>query len=382
LIACVVQETDDSGLYYQLILVDPETGAEKRMSERRWTGLNYIAWKNDDDLAVIESAPNSPLSKIWLVSRNTGEVRPFTNDLSGYEWISSGGGKLYALQKDVYSSLQVGELEEGTDTFEPKQIFGETGLIESVGWSRDGSIYYNSVNNGKNEIWQISSSGTGQRQLTADSGLIYMFSVSPKDDSLVFSSLRDGKISLFVTDANGQNANRLTDGISDINPVVAPDGTVIFQRGTAPPSIWSVNTAGGEPPKQLTGYQSTNPSISPDGKYITCNFMDYGAKNPHWKLGLIDSSTLKVERKLEFPKVVTDRTTVWNPKTGEMTMAFGGGGSNGLYLWSIENGAVRLLREVNAGRIGSFAWAEDGKRLVYSQIFEKGDVIELQGPSR
>jgi Tol biopolymer transport system component/DNA-binding winged helix-turn-helix (wHTH) protein len=379
-IASAVQETDETGVHFSLVLVDPETGAEKPLSDKRWSGIKCIAWKNNDELAVIEFEPNSPLSKIWSVSRNSGEARPFSNDLNGYEWISSAGGNLYALQKDVYSSLHVGELIDGINSFEPKQIFGETGLIDSVGWSGDGSIYYNSLNDGKNEIWAINPNGTGQRRLTSGSGLIYSFSLSPNNDSLVFSSIREGRISLFAADADGQNIRRLTDGISDISPVVSVDGKVIFQRGTAPPSIWSVNVAGSEPPKQLTGYQSTNPSISPDGKYIACNFMDFGSKDPHWKLGLIATSTLEVARKLEFPKAVTDRTTVWNPKTYELTMAFGGGSSNGIYLWSAENGTVRLLTEVDAGRIGAFAWAADGKRLVYSQIFEKGDVIELQGP--
>jgi Tol biopolymer transport system component len=377
-LACTVQETDETGSFYKILLVDPKTGSEKYLSERSWSTVKNIVWKDAENLALIESEPNSPVTRIWQISRGTGEAHQLTNDLNGYEWLSSAGGRLIALQTNVFSSLHVSGFDENSNTLPPKQIFGESGLIDSVGWSRDEKILYNSSNSGKNEIWQINADGTAPQQLTANSNLILPFAVSPVDDSLVFSSLQNGKISLAAAGLNGQNVYQLTDGTSDIFPVFSPDGkTLVFQRGTSPPTLWSITPGENQPPKQLTGYQATHPSISPDGKQIAFHFMDYGSQNPHWKLGLIDGETHKFLNKLEFPMPVTQREMVWNPENNLLTMAFGSGENSGIFLWSVANGKFQTIDNVSAGRIGAFAWSLDGSRLVFSQIHENRDVVSL-----
>jgi DNA-binding winged helix-turn-helix (wHTH) protein/Tol biopolymer transport system component len=377
-IACVVQETDETSAFYKILLVDAETGSEKYLSEKSWNAIENIVWKDAENLAFIEYEINSPIRRIWQISRKTGEARQLTNDLNGYEWLSSAGGNLFTLQKNVFSSLHVADYAENAGALQPKQIFGESGVIENVGWSRSEQIFYNSWASGKNEIWQIAPDGTAPRQLTRDSNLTFQFAVSPVDDSMVFSDLQNGKISLAAADSNGQNIRKLTNGTTDILPVFSPDGTnIIFQRGTSPATLWSVSTDGNQPPKQLTGYQATHPAISPDGKQIAFHFMDYGAPNPHWKLGLIDIETRKLLNKLEFPVPVTQRETAWNPKNNLLTMAFGSGEKSGIFLWSATDGKFQTFENIAAGRIGSFAWSPDGSRLVFSQIFEKSDVVSL-----
>jgi DNA-binding winged helix-turn-helix (wHTH) protein/Tol biopolymer transport system component len=377
-LACVVRETDETGAFYKVLLVDPENGNERYLSEKSWNAVENIVWKDAEDLAFIEYEMNSPVRRLWQISSKTGEARQLTNDLNGYEWLSSAGGNLFTLQKNVFSSIHVADFAEVTTALQPKQIFGESGVIESVRWSRDERILYNSWSGGKNEIWQIAPDGTAPLQLTRDSNLTLSFAVSPIDDSVVFSTLQNGRISLAAADSFGQNIRVLTDGPSDILPVFSPDGEyIVFQRGTSPATLWSIAPNLNQPPKQLTGYQATHPAISPDGKQIAFHFMDYGSQNPHWKLGLIDSETRKFLNKLEFPVPVTERETAWNPKNNLLTMAFGSGEKSGIFLWSATDGNFQTLDRIGAGKIGSFAWSRDGSRLVFSQIFEKSDVVSL-----
>lgn len=377
-IACAVRETDENGSFYKILLVDPDTGSEKYLSEKSWSFVENIVWKDAETLAFIEYELNSPVKHIWQISRKTGEARQLTNDLNGYEWLSSANGNLFTLQKNVFSSLQVAEFSESTNTLQPKQIFGESSTIDNVGWSRDGKIFFNSWTNGKNEIWQINPDGTTPRQLTKDSNLTYSFAVSPADDSLVFSTLQNGNISLSAADFNGQNIRKLTDGTTDILPVFSPDGeNIIFQRGTSTTTLWSVALNGNQLPKQITGYQATHPSISPDGKQIAFHFMDYGSENPHWKLGLIDSESRKILAKLEFPIPVTQRDTVWYPKNNLLTMAFRKSENSGILLWSISDNKFQTIENIGVGKISSFAWSPDGTRLVFSQNFETSDVVAL-----
>jgi Tol biopolymer transport system component len=214
--------------------------------------------------------------------------------------------------------------------------------------------------------------------LTKDANLTFAFAVSPVGNSIVFSTLENGKTSLAAADANGQNIRRLTDGAFDILPVFTPNGeNVVFRRGLNLTTLWSVSAKGEQPPEQLTGYQGTHPAISPDGKQIAFHFMDYGSQNPHWKLGLIDSESRRFLGEHEFPLPVTDRETVWNPRNNLLTLVFGSGETSGIFLWSPESGKFQTLETGAVGKISSFAWSPDGNRLVYSQLFEKSDVISL-----
>ncbi len=376
-IACAIQETNENGTFYKILMVDPETGSEKYLSEKSWNDVKNIVWKDSENLALIEHPSNSPVKRIWQILKKTGEARQLTNDLNGYEWLSSANGNLFTLQKNVFSSLHVAEFAENTKTLQPKQIFGETSTIENVGWSRDGKIFYNSWTSGKNEIWQINPDGTAPRQLTNGSNLIYSFAVSPADNTFVFPSMQNGKIALSTADSNGQNIRQLTDGTPDILPVFSPDGkNVIFQRGSAPSMLWSVGS-NGDQLQQLTGYQATNPSISPDGGKIAFHFMDYGGQNPHWKLGLIDRESRRFLNKLEFPVPIYQRKTVWHPKNDLLTMIFTSGGSSGILLWSVTDGKYQTIENIGAGKINAFAWSADGNRLVFAQNFETSDVVSL-----
>src|SRR5262249_54820664 len=134
-IAATIQESDENGLSYRILLIDPETGSEKYLSSRSWSGIENIVWQDADNLAFIEFEPNSPVRHIWKVSAATGEARQMTNDLNGYQWLSSAAGRLVTLQKNAFSSLHVAGFDGNSNTQPPKQILGESGLIESVGWS-------------------------------------------------------------------------------------------------------------------------------------------------------------------------------------------------------------------------------------------------------
>jgi DNA-binding winged helix-turn-helix (wHTH) protein/Tol biopolymer transport system component len=377
-IACSVKETDENGSFYRILLVDPNDGSEKYLLEKHWNLIEYITWRDDENLAFIESEQNSPVENIWQISRKTGEVRQLTNDLNSYEWLSSANGKLFAVQKNFFSSLQVADFTENTNKFQSKQILGESDKINNVVWSKDGKIFYNSWASGKNEIWQIDADGTSPRQLTKDSHLTSAFGTSPIDNMIVFSTLQNGKIFLSTADSKGQNIHQITDGTPDTSPGFSADGkTIFFQRGGTLPTIWQVVPAENQPPKQITGYFATHPSISPDGQKIAYHFMDYGSKEPRWKLGIINSKNHRLLNKLEFPFSITERKIVWHPNGNLLTMVFSEGENEGILLLSATDGKFRTIDGIASGKITSFDWSPDGSRFTYSQQFETSNVVLL-----
>lgn len=374
-IACSVRETDETGSFYKIILVDANNGSEKYLSDRRWNSVENIVWRDAEHLALIERGGDSPPEQIWEVSRKTGVATQLTEGLTGYEWLSSANGNIFTIQKNHFSSVHVAELNENTKTLDSKQIFSEFGVIENVLWTSDEKLLYNSWTDGRNEIWRLNSDGTAPQQLTANSDLVNSFAVSPSDNSLVFSTRKNGKISLAAADPSGQNIRSLTNDVLDTAPSFAPDGkTVVFQRGNLKPMLWRVAMESGQEAEQLTGYLSMRPIISPDGKMIAYHFMDYGGKNARWKLGLVSSDDRRLLKKLEFPLTVTERKMAWHPTRNLLTLLF----SNGkVLLMSGDDGKFETLDTNASGKITSFAWSPDGTRFAFAQTFETNDVVSI-----
>ena len=164
----------------------------------------------------------------------------------------------------------------------------------------------------------------------------------------------------------------------DYLPGYAPDGkTVVFQRAWIHPTLWRVATEENQPAMQLTGYSASHPSISPDGQTIAYHFMDYGGKNPHWKLGLINSENHRLLNKLEFPVPITERKTIWHPNNKLLTMIYYSGENVGILLLSAMDGKYQTIDNIGVGKISSFAWSPDGSRFAFSQNFETNDVVSL-----
>lgn len=198
-------------------------------------------------------------------------------------------------------------------------------------------------------------------------------SVTPKA-----SNLQNGRIVLSIADSNGQSIRQITDGAIDVSPNFTPDGkTIIFQRGDTTATLWQTATDGTKPPEQLTGYVISNPSVSPNGQTIAYHFMDFGISNPHWKLGLVNREDRKLLKKLEFPVSISERKTVWFPKGNLLTMIFNNPENAGILLLSVEDGKSRTIQNIGSGKINSVSWSSDANRLVFSQKFEKSDVVSL-----
>ena len=378
-IACAVQETDENGSFYRILLVDPNGESEEYLSETRWRAVENIAWKDPEYLELIDAEPGSRVSQIWEISRKTGLARQVTSGFNKYRWLGSAGGNLFTVQGDVFSNLLVADFAQDTRAPQAKQIFSEAGWIENAVWSRDGRIFFNSWTSGRNEIWQINPDGTGPRQLTADSNLIYDFAVSPVDNTLVFSSLENGKVSLWTAGADGQDARRLTNGPQDLSPSFSPDGArIVFQRGSVLPTLWSISLDGISL-TQLTGYFASHPAISPDGREIAYHFMDYGGQDPHWKLGLIDGENHGLLNKLDFPVPISQRKTAWRSNDNRLTMTFANGERSGILLLSPVDGTFQTFDNLAAGKISAFDWSSDSSRLAFAQNFESNNIVLLGG---
>jgi Tol biopolymer transport system component len=68
---------------------------------------------------------------------------------------------------------------------------------------------------------------------------------------------------------DGLNQTQLTYGSAKTNPTITPDGKWVLYNSTDNWHLWKVSVDGGEP-SQLTDFVASTPEVSPDGKVIAC----------------------------------------------------------------------------------------------------------------
>jgi len=376
-IACIVEEKlADGAKKSGILLVNPVDGSERSISEKRWDYVSYLAWVDDKTLAFTAYTTNPWQGQIWTVSRESGETKQITKELSSYQWLASAGGKLLSVQKTAASRVRVADFDQQAKTVKTRDIYNESGYIEYLAWTTDERILYTSSAGGKREIWRMQKDGTNYEQLTVNANVTFGISVSPVDGSIVFCSTDDGKQSLRVADSEGKNVRSLTEGTEDVFPNFTSDGqSVIFQRGlnNKTLTLWRFDLADGKI-TQLTETQASHPAVSPDGRLAAYYFMDKEVDNL-WRVGLISTETGSFIGKLNLPPKATHRRMRWHPNGEFLTQIFYTGENANLLFLPINGDAAQEIAGFGKGDVNWFEWSRSGKSIVASQTETLRDIV-------
>lgn len=155
----------------------------------------------------------------------------------------------------------------------------------------DGEIlFYREIRQGKGDLFVIDiKSGRQIRVGQSGSRSDHFPSWSANGRKIVFESYRKSGWHIWVSDADGNNARRLTDQRDyEFDPAFAPDNqTVIFKQGD---DLWTV-TLNNPTPERITpennNLSEAAPAYSPDGKKIV--FMGQGNRDKTWHIYTINS---------------------------------------------------------------------------------------------
>jgi len=259
-------------------------------------GLRQLTMdENDEREAVFSprgdvfavSSNRSGTFELWLYPSRQGGVRqltmnPATTQDVSPDWHPSASSLLF-------QSTRIGGIPNIW-----RYNFGERGLTqltftkfgaENGRYSPDGSlIIYTAYDAaGRRHIWMVDAEGRNPTEL----GDGFDASWSPDGRTIVFArAVREGSdrtTDIWLMDADGTNARRLTGerAKSESAPRFSPDGQSIVYEMTWNPSdssaaqpsrrilreVWMVGVDG-QNARQLTLYEASRPSWSPDGKQV------------------------------------------------------------------------------------------------------------------
>ncbi|MET0649440.1 MAG: winged helix-turn-helix domain-containing protein [Pyrinomonadaceae bacterium] len=354
-------------------------GAERRVTEARWTDVRQLSWLPDGSGLVL-SAAEADLSpaQIWALSLPAGEVRRVTNDLNTYlgASVTADGSALVTVQTDRVPNVWVAP---AGDAARARQITTGSGKFDGyygLSWAPDGRVVYASLAGGGWDIWAMNADGTGQRQLTVGARSNYGPSVSPDGRYVVFVSNRTGGgFNIWRMDADGSNPVRLTSGRGENFPHVTPDGrSVVYATvGGQEAAIWKVSIDGGEPVR-LTSRPASWPFVSPDGKSFVCTYGEgpFAAN----RLAVIPIEGGEPTRLYDVAPTFR-ANTVWLPDNRGIAYLDARTGTTNVWMQPLAGGRPVQLTNFTADHVASFDWSRDN-RLLATRSVETTSVVLIK----
>jgi Tol biopolymer transport system component len=333
-------------------------------------------------VAVTARDLETEISQVWFVSYPDGDARRITNDLANYIGLSmtKDASTMVSIQLERYANIWTAQTSGGPDA---KRLTSEQRMDEGlsgVAWTPDGRIVYTVRETGNQDLWIVNADGTEPMQLTKDAGSNFYPAASPDGKYLVFVSTRSDDINLWRTDINGRSPYQLTydPGIEGA-PSFSPDGkTVVYQitdKGNQT-SVWRIDIEGGRPQK-LAGDQSGMPAVSPDGKWIACEFGEISSGEAP-KIALLPFEGGAPEVLLDIPEMIQSREFRWSPDSRGLLFIKTEGGIGNIFMQPINSGPAVKITNFTGERIYRFDVSPKGDAFVLARGTEGSNVVMIR----
>ena len=370
-IATIARASDSAGRFQNVIEVPVEGGAERVLTSQRWYQIQRLSWLADGTgllFTAAETASDARTRQIWHLAYPGGAARKITNDLNGYASISLNADStiLVAIQENQATDIWFAQNGDAGRATQFKSVSSSMDGLDSVRWTLDGKIVFNSMAGGRDGVWIMEADGKNRKQLSTAENVDYGPSVTTDGRYIVFVSERTGAPSGWVMNIDGSDQKKL--GFAGFNPE-AGDGWVVYPNRQ---SLWKSPIGGGEPVR-LSEEQLIRCGVSQDGKMVACSLEAPGSPIRLAVLPIDGSSPAKIfDAKFHLPARIR-----WAPDGRSVTYIGREDGFADIWSQPIEGGEPKRLTEFKADTIFSFDWSRDNK-LVISHGISASDVVLIR----
>ena len=214
-IATIARGSDAAGRFQNVIEVPVESGAEHVLTSQRWYQIHRLSWLADGSgllMTAAETASEARSRQIWHLSYPGGEARKITNDLNGYTSISlnADSSALVTIHENQTMDIWVAPDGDAGRATQFKSVSSNMDGLDSVRWTPDGKIVFNSMVGGRDGIWTMDADGKSRKQLSTPENVDYNPSVTTDGRHVVFVSERTGRPAGWVMDIDGSNQKNWT----------------------------------------------------------------------------------------------------------------------------------------------------------------------------
>ena len=360
---------------WKVVEVQVADGTVKTIAAQGWHFIRRIAWLPDKSGLLILGAdkPSSRSNQqIWRISYPGGEARRITNDFSDYVGMSltADSNALAAVQSSRLSNIWVAPDGDAGRAVQIKSGGSNLDGIRGLAWTPDGRIVYYSLAGGARDIWIMNGNGSGQRQLTVDSGRNITAKVTPDGRYIVFISERGDRTTIWRMDLDGGDPKQLTSEGSGYNVAVSPDSLWVFYDGER---LRKISIDGGSA-MQLTDYPSREPEVSPDGKLIACQYRE--ETDSIWRRAIIPIAGGKPVKVFDLPGSRDDFR--WSKDSRSLFYRDTRGSASNIWSFPLDGTPPKQVTNFRSDEIFRFDWSADGKQLVLARGTTTSDVILIR----
>jgi serine/threonine protein kinase/Tol biopolymer transport system component len=371
------------GYRFELVAVQVADGSVTTVGAQRWLTLTGLAWLPDSSALILTGRDETPGAniQIWELSYPGGTPRKITNDLNDYLGISlSGdGSSLVTVLADTLANVFV---SSAGDESRAQQITKGSATFDQLSWAPDGRIVYVTESPAGADIWIMDGDGNNQRPLTSDAGINIFPHPSADGKYIVFDSKRGEGLTNFTVwrmGLDGSSPRQLTHGDGgDFFPAVSGDGKWVYYtplRANLRPTLWKVPIDGGEP-VQILDKVSLRAIVSPDNKWIACQYSD-GPITQLPMLAILPAEGGEPVKKFQIP--LTQYR--WSPDSKAIFYLDSKDGIANIWSQPIAGGPSKQVTRFPADQIFSFDWSRDGK-IVCSRGTQTMDVVLIKDERR
>ncbi|HXF41920.1 MAG TPA: protein kinase [Blastocatellia bacterium] len=358
-----------------LLAINVADGVERSLSSERWARVNAFAWLPDASGMVLSAARASGPLQLWHVAYPGGEVHRITNDLNNYFGVSltTDGSTLVTVQKNASSFLWIAP---GGEPQRAERVTAESNDYDQLCWTPDARIIFASAAGDSSGIWSIKPDGSGKTQLTSDAAFP---AVSPDGRYIYFSSERgaDGPgHALWRMESDGGHPTMLISGSE--TATCSPDGKWVIYSARTDRSLflWKLSASGGEPVRLTDKDIAERPAVSPDGKFIACNYL-IPAPNGQFRIAIISFSGGEPVKIFDVPSFAI-RELRWTPDSHAITYVDTRRSVSNIWAQPIDGGAPKQLTDFQSDYIYSWSWSGDGKQLAIARGAQTSDVVLIR----
>jgi Tol biopolymer transport system component/DNA-binding winged helix-turn-helix (wHTH) protein len=279
-IAFMSNSDTDRGIYIVPAIGGPARKVYTPKGTIEWN-RGTLAWSPDGKQLIFPDGKSAGTSSsIYALSLDTLQADPITTPPKYWDGdvgaVFSPDGTRIAFLRAIDAAVRDIYIMDANGGV-PQRITTDNRFVNAIAWSRDGqSLVFSSDRGGKFSLWRIPVSGGAPLRLPVGGEDAFSPSIAPRGDRMVYAQSSSKwsivQLKLDPTSAKEPPAPVLSSTQQDSAPQISPDGTHIafqsWRSGTQ--EIWVASSNGSDLAK-LTSFERSltgSPAWSPDGKQI------------------------------------------------------------------------------------------------------------------
>jgi Tol biopolymer transport system component len=382
-------ESQTEGVFGVIRLLDVLSRKSHILAKFKDLGISEAMWAPDGRGLITAFREKSyRREQVGFVSNPNGQFHPITKDTNTYQslTLSSDGKTLAAVQQKPVSTLHILPAA-GLKGSESSPALSQVKHPSNFSWANDGGLYISDLAN----LIRISADGSNKTTILSDPNASIF---ETRDCSggryvvVTWGGHGGNHVNIWRANADGSNQKQLSEGNLDSNPTCSPDGKWVYYTDFEARQMMRVQTEGGKPePAPGTGMPEImiGPgALSPDGKMLVFFVKKAAATLIDKKIALVSldpGANPKVRildcdpRAVSLPEFTRDGKAVVYPIRSN--------GADNLWLQALDGTRGRQITNFFSDSIVHFEFSPDGKDLGVLRAHDESDVVLLSdsGPS-